>query len=61
MKQLQRRLSHKDNRDFKIWHKNAMHEQNYPVQKKEQYKTTYRLSEAIYEYSAEISVLHMSL
>ena len=37
-----------------------MHGQNYPVQ--EQYKTTtYRLSKAIYEYSAKISDLHMSV
>ena len=49
MTELQRRLSHKDNRDFKIWYRKPIRGQNYPVQKKEQNKTTtYLLSEALY-------------
>ena len=31
-------LSHKDNRDFKIWHKAPIHGQNNPIQKKNSFR-----------------------
>ena len=50
---LQRYLSHKDNRDFKIWHKAPTHGQNYPVQK----KNTFRQQLAAFQKQYILNIL----